>query len=227
MRHWQAELIISAVAGYKRDYCWHHWQLIKVATLKKTEELWSPDISVSFHQAPTCFHHLIFPFKTTAPSLACLSCTLHHHLRGVRRGKWHHKYSPEVSWLITSMAACLVSGFPQGKLWSSPCLCTSRLFAKKGKRKRFNRMFFHLVKWQNSLLELCLSERILGMVSELAIESGMNYWVWTWCQNCSVVLCGIPERWDPGTTTEIFFIHLHHFLWIGQNFGVWSNWKIE
>lgn len=198
MRQWQTKLIISAVASYKCDYCWQHWQLIKVATLKKTEELWSPDISVSFHQAPTCFHRLIFPSKTTASSLACLSCTLHHPLRGVRRGKWHHKYSPEVSWLITSMAACLVPGFPQGKLWSSPCPCTSRLFAKKGKRKRFNRMFFHLVKWQNSLLEPCLSERILGRVSdwqrdELAIESRMNFWVWTWCQNCSVVLCGIPE----------------------------------
>lgn len=109
----------------------------------------------------------VFPSQTTTPSVASLSFPLHHCFRAVRRGMWHHKNSPEVSWLVTSTAACLVSGFPQGKLWSGPCLCASRLLAKKGEEKKiFNRMFLHLVNWQNSLLEPCFSEQICGRVSD-------------------------------------------------------------
>lgn len=107
----------------------------------------------------------ISPSQTTAPSVASLFFPLHRRFRAVRRGMWHHKNSPEVSWLVTSTAACLVSGFPQGKLWSGPCLCTSRLL--KGKRKKiFNRMFLHLVNWQNSFLEPCLGKQICGRVSD-------------------------------------------------------------
>lgn len=169
MRHWQAELIISAASRYECDYRWQLQQLIKARTLKKTEELRSSDISVSFHQAPPPPATTVSPSQITAPSVASLSFPLHCRFRAVRRGMWHHKNSPEVSWLVTSTAACLVSGFPQGKLWSGPCLCTSRLFAKKGKRrkkKRINRMFLHLVNWQNSLLEPCLSEQICGRLSD-------------------------------------------------------------
>lgn len=78
----------------------------------------------------------VSPFQTTAPSVVSLSLPLHR-FRAVRRGMWHHKNSPEVSWLVTSAVACLVSGFPQGKLWSGLCLCTSRRLAKKRKRKKY------------------------------------------------------------------------------------------
>lgn len=205
---WQAELI-STAACYECDYRWRHQQLIKEGTLKKTEELRSWDISVSFHQAtPPPPATTVSPSQTTAPSVASLFFPLHHRFRAVRRGMWHHKNSPEVSWLVTSTAACLVSGFPQGKLWSGPCLCTSRLL--KGKRKKiFNRMFLHLVNWQNSFLEPCLGKQICGRVSD---------WQWgefgMWKQDELLSLDKVSElqhcfAWDSRKASKVWSRNKH------------------
>lgn len=114
MRHWQAGLIVSAALHYKRDYRWQLRLLIKVGTLKKTEEPRSRRSSVSSHQAstnpllllPTQQQQLLF-------SPPRLPRTLRWGVRAVERWKWHHRNVPAVSRLIMSAAGCLVSGFPE------------------------------------------------------------------------------------------------------------------
>lgn len=84
----------------------------------------------------------------------------------------------------SSLEAHHVSGslscvrLPPGKLWSSPCLHTSRLLAEEGReggREKINRMFFHLVNWQHRLLERCLSKRSVWKGFRLA-EGRVGKW---------------------------------------------------
>lgn len=170
MRHWQAELIVSAALHYKRDYRWQLRLLIKAETLKKTEEPHSWRTSVSSHQAPA--HRLPFPNTTstsspTAPSIPRLSCSLHQGVIAVESGKWHHKNLPAVSRLIMSAAACLVSGFPQASC--DPALVSAHQDSSPRRgEKKINRMFFHLVNWQHRLLEPCLSKRSMWKGFRLA-----------------------------------------------------------
>lgn len=179
MRHWQAGLIVSAALQYKRDYRWQLRLLIKVGTLKKTEEPCSQRTTVSSHQAPARpFPYPTFTSAPAAPSIPCLPSTPRQGVRAVESGKWHHKNLPAVLRLIMSAAACLVSGFPQASC--DPALVSAhqdslpRSGGKEGEKK-INRMFFHLVNWQHRLLERCLSKRSVWKGFRLA-ERRIGKW---------------------------------------------------
>lgn len=175
MQLWQAGLIVSAALHYKRDYRWQLQLLIKVGTLKKTEEPRSQRTSVSSHRL------FLFPSTTSTsapppPSIPRLPSTPCRGVRAVESGKWHHKNLPAVSRLIMSAAACLVSGFPQASC--DPALVSAHQdssLRRGGKGEKINRMFFHLVNWQHRLLEHCLSKQSVWKGFRLA-ERTIGKW---------------------------------------------------